>query len=224
MARLALDMIDASAATQIRVKIDERVVDEYATDIEAGAKFPPLIVFAPKNSQNYILADGFHRLAALKKLGNKSVGVDVIEGQVSDALHYALSANVAHGLRRSNADKHNAVVMALKSPRYDDMSLREVSEVCQVSHELVRLIKAEQNRSDTKDVTPRPRKEAPSQDEIDRKELGGALATIVSAPYAGAEGYTRLELVSKIDDVKLAYDWLGEVIDEHKAQEDGPDE
>ena len=224
MAKLAIDQIEATAATQVRVKIDQKIVDEYADAIESGAIFPPLVVFAPKNSERYVLADGFHRLAAAIKIGRKAIGVDVHEGGVHEALHYALSANSKHGVRRSVVDRRNAVMLAFKDPHYDELSLRELSEVCQVSHELVRKMKGEQNVNTDNKVKPRPRKPAPTQDQIDAKEMKGALATITSAPYAGDLGYAKLELVSQIDSVKLAYDWLGEVIDEHKAQEDGPDE
>lgn len=223
MAKLAIDQIEATAATQVRVKIDQKIVDEYAEAIEAGAIFPGLVVFAPKNSQRYILADGFHRLAAALKIGRKTIGVDVHEGGVHEALHYALGCNAEHGVRRSSADKSNAVRLALKDPNYDDWSLREVGDLCRVSHDLVRRVKEAQN-VDKKKVKPRPRKPAPTQDENDRKELNEALATIHSFPYDGKAAYGRLELVSLYDKLAMVYDWIGEALDEHKAQEDGPDE
>lgn len=224
MERLALDQIEATAGTQVRVKIDQKIVDEYAEAIEAGAIFPPLTVFAPKNSQRYLLADGFHRLAAVKKLDRKTVGVDIKEGGVHEALHYALSANTEHGIRRSSADKSNAVQMALKDPHYDDWSLREVADLCRVSHELVRVMKAKDNEPENSAVTPRARKAAPTQDQSDRKELIGALATIKSFAYDGTKAYGRLELVSLHDELAFVYDWVGEALDEHKAQEDGPED
>ncbi len=224
-AKLAIDQIEATAATQVRVKIDQNIVDEYAEAIEAGDIFPPLTVFAPKNSQRYLLADGFQRLAAAVKIGRKTIGVDVKEGGVHEALHYALSANVAHGVRRSVADRRNAVMLAFKDPHYDDLSLRELSEVCRVSHELVRKMKAEQNVAvNTDKVTPRPRKPKQTQDQADRAELRVAIATINAFPYDGKEAYGRLELVSMFDELGGAYDWISEALDEHKAQEDGPDE
>jgi hypothetical protein len=233
MAKLAIDQIEATAGTQVRVKIDTKIVDEYAEAIESGQIFPPLTVFAPKNSQRYILADGFHRLAAAVKLGRKVIGVDVKEGGVHEALHFALSANSAHGIRRSNDDKRNAVMLAFKDPNYDEWSLRQLSELCCVSHMLVRDMKAEQNESESGKavssysngkVTPRERKQAPTQDQTDRKELSGALATIKSFPYDGTKAYGRLELVSLNDELAFAFDWISEALDEHKAQEDGPDE
>ena len=146
MAKLAIDQIEATAGTQVRVKIDEKVVNEYAEAIKDGAMFPPLVVFAPKNSQRYILADGFHRLRAAIKVDRKTVGVKIKEGGVHEALHYALGANAEHGLRRSNDDKRNAVMLAFKDPNYDDWSLRQIADLCRVSHILVKNMKAEQNQ------------------------------------------------------------------------------
>lgn len=222
MAKLAIDQIEATAGTQVRVKIDQSIVDEYAEAMEAGAIFPGLVVFAPKNSQRYILADGFHRLAACKKISRLTIGVEVKEGGVHEALHYALAANSAHGIRRSNADKANAVQLALKDPHYDDWKLRDIGELCHVSHELVRRVKTEQNEDKDK-VKPRKRKAAPTQDQIDRKQVESALDALM-LPYDGADAYGRLELVSIIATIELRRDWLNEVLDEHKAQEDGPSE
>lgn len=218
--RLAIDQIEASAGTQIRVKIDDAVVKEYAEAIGAGAIFPPIVVFAPKNSQRYILADGFHRLAAVKLLEKQTIGVEVKEGGTHEALSFALSANAAHGLRRSNADKRNAVMMALKDPNYDDWSLRQIGDLCHVSKDLVASIKSDLNKGeDEKTVKPRPRKEPPTQEQLDRKEFLGALATIKSFPYSGRLAWDKLQLMGDMDDVEFVYGWLGEVIDEHKAQE-----
>jgi len=223
MAKLAIDQISATAGTQVRVKIDPAIVDEYAEAIEAGAPFPPIICFNPHNSSTYYLADGFHRLAAAVKTGRKTIGVEVKTGELHDALHFALSANTAHGLRRTSADKSHAVQMALKDPHYSDWSLRQVAELCKVSHETVRRMK-EQNNGNGKKVTPRPRKEPPTQNEVDRKEFLGAMATIKSFPFNGDSAWHRLNLKDDIADVEFCWDWLGELIDEHKREEDGPDE
>ena len=98
--RLQLDEIEATAATQVRVRLDSGVIDEYANAIRDGAAFPPLVVFAENGSQRYILADGFHRLQAAQKVGKDSIGVKLHEGGMHEALMFALSANAEHGIRR----------------------------------------------------------------------------------------------------------------------------
>lgn len=219
--KLAVDQIEVTAGTQVRVKIDPKIVDEYVEAIEAGAIFPPLTVFAPKNSQRYLLADGFHRLAAVKKLERKTVGVEVKEGGVHEALHYALSTNAEHGLRRSHTDKRHAVQMAFNDPHYDEWSLREIGELCRVSKDLVRKVKEEHNQKAARKpvfkdsngtVESRPRKPSPTQDQLDRTKLMDALATIKSFPFDGAEGYGRLQLVSEIDDLNYCIDWLTQAL------------
>lgn len=214
MAKIAIDQIEVIEANRVRVKVDLKRVDEYAEDIKAGAKIPAILCFSPKNSQRIILSDGEHRLLAATKAGRKVIGVEIKEGGVQEALHYALSANGEHGLRRSSADKSHAVQMALKAPEYDQWSLREVGDLCRVSHELVRRIK-ESHNEDKKKVTPRPRKPAPTQDQMDKKELLGALATITCFPYDGRAGYAKLELVSEIDTLELVRDWCDEAIAAH---------
>ena len=59
--RLELDNIEATAATQVRVRIDRGIVEEYTEALMNGAQMPPLHVFREEGSQRNILADGFHR-------------------------------------------------------------------------------------------------------------------------------------------------------------------
>jgi hypothetical protein len=66
-------------------------------------------------------------------------------------------------------------------------------------------------------VTPRARKPAQTQDQADRKELMGALATLNGFPYDGKTAYAKLEIVSLIDDLNHAIDWLSEALCEHVA-------
>ncbi len=104
--------IISSDGLQIRVAIDERTVTEYADAIHNGDKLPPVTVFHPIGDDCYFLADGFHRLEACRRLGRKTIKADIRSGSKSDALKFALSANTAHGLRRTNEDKRNAVKVA----------------------------------------------------------------------------------------------------------------
>jgi hypothetical protein len=59
------------------------------------------------------LADGFHRWHAHKAAEKASIFADVRAGSLDDAKLFASGANGDHGLRRSNADKRLAVLMAL---------------------------------------------------------------------------------------------------------------
>jgi hypothetical protein len=231
MTRIAIELIEASAATQIRVRLDQDVIEEYAQAIRDGAAFPAITVFAEKGSERYILADGFHRLAAAKKADRTEIGAEVMEGGLHEAFHHALGCNAGHGLRRSSSDKRHAVQMALKDPHYTDWSLRDISELCRVSHSLVQSIKQEQNEqevpnaahlSDTPERSTSPKAErsairtsmpAPSQEDTDRRELRGLMATVKSFPYSGAGLVERLSL-SPDDQESILYvaKWFDEAI------------
>ena len=108
------EMIEATAATQVRTKLHKDLIDAYCEDIKNGAIMPPIVVFCEKGAERWILADGFHRLYAHIHAEKDEIEVTIHEGGRHDALIYALGANACHGLRRTNADKINAVKMALR--------------------------------------------------------------------------------------------------------------
>jgi hypothetical protein len=130
---LKISEIRTDAGTQIRVRLDEVTVAEYAEAYRSGVKFPPVIVF--KTPDDYILADGFHRRAGAERAGFKDILTFIKDGTAEDALKYSLSANAHHGLKRTNADKRNAVVIALK--KWPKKSDRELAEICAVDHHTV---------------------------------------------------------------------------------------
>ena len=61
--RLPLGQLRTDGGTQIRAKVDQRVVEEYAEQMASPeTEFPPVIVF--DDGHDCWLADGFHRVAA----------------------------------------------------------------------------------------------------------------------------------------------------------------
>ena len=136
-----IDEIEATANTQVRRILDARVIGEYAEAMGAGAIFPPLTVFAEKGSQRYVLADGFHRLEAAKAQSLATFLCEVQIGGVRAALGHALSANDQHGLRRTNADKRNAVELALKDPEWTQWSHADIARLCRVNEKTVARIR-----------------------------------------------------------------------------------
>lgn len=220
--KLRIDQIEATAATQVRKKLDRAVIADYQEALEAGAIFPPVDVFAEKGSQRYILADGFHRIHATVDADIETIEVNVHEGGLHDALVYALGANEGHGLRRTSSDKRNAVMLALKDPQLSKMSFRDIGDVCRVSHEFVRQMKQDQVTGKTEKKAKvstvdtekhvRPSRPEPTQDNSDRRELRGAIATFKALPYGG-DGAAKLELTAD-DAADLAYvsEWCAEAV------------
>jgi len=101
---------------QARVKMDQETVEDYALVLQSGKDIPCIDVVKLTDGEHagkYAVIDGFHRLAACKKLKVKTMHVSVHEGTVADAIDMATSANQDHGLRRSNKDKRRAVEMAI---------------------------------------------------------------------------------------------------------------
>lgn len=144
-----LSKITIDAGTQARVKIDETVVGEYCEAIKNGASFPSVTVIT--DGVKYYLADGFHRYFAHKAAGAPGIECEVVNGTLRDAILYSTGANGQHGLRRSNADKRNVVVIMLKDIEWSEWSDREIAKHCHVSHMLVATIRKELGLS--KEVT-----------------------------------------------------------------------
>jgi len=139
MKKINLDAIRIDGGTQPRERIDMATVTEYAEAIKAGADLPPVIVFHD-GADNW-LADGFHRWHGHKQADKASILADVRAGSLLDAKLFAVGANGAHGLRRTNEDKRRAVQMVLDEPAWKDWSDRNVAEACGVSHTFVAQIR-----------------------------------------------------------------------------------
>jgi hypothetical protein len=127
--------------TQSRAAISEETVTDYAEAMQAGDQFPPVITYF--DGVDYYLADGFHRLHAVKRLGKTSIQADVRTGTLRDAILYSLGANRDHGLRRSNADKRKCVQTLLDDFEWGDLSVNEMARICGVSPQLVLAVKQE---------------------------------------------------------------------------------
>lgn len=109
---LDITKIRIDGDTQPRLAIDQDVVAEYAGLLESGTEFPPVQVVS--DGAVHWLVDGFHRYFAHRKLGRKEIKAEVTTGLQEEAQWLSLSANKAHGLRRTNNDKAKAVIKALK--------------------------------------------------------------------------------------------------------------
>lgn len=115
---------------------------DYAEQLQNGAEFPPVTVFF--DGVVYWLADGFHRYHSHRQAGRDTIGVDVHEGSLRDAILYSVGANSEHGLRRTNEDKRKAVETMLtneavsKDEKGDPWSNCSIARLCRVSEFLVR--------------------------------------------------------------------------------------
>ena len=103
MAYIKLNDIEVTTETQVRERICQATVDEYAQAIEEGAIFPPIELV--EDGILYFIADGYHRYEAAKKIGKEAIEANVRQGSVRDAILIGLSANHNHGLRLTINDR-----------------------------------------------------------------------------------------------------------------------
>jgi hypothetical protein len=138
--QVPLDRISTDTESQARVKIRTRVVRQYAAAMaeqlaEGGLCFPPIVLFT--GERDYWIGDGFHRVLAARRAGLTEIAASVQSGSRRDALLYSISANSAHCLPRTNADKRRAVSLLLADPEWRQWSDREIARRCQVDHKVV---------------------------------------------------------------------------------------
>ena len=131
---------------QCREALRSETVGEYREAAQAGAKFPPLVVFY--DGKVYWVADGFHRGQAFREAGLEKVPVDIRTGTKRDAILYAVGANASHGLRRTNADKRRAVETLLRDSEWCQWSDREIARRVGVSNNFVSTLRPQSLSSD----------------------------------------------------------------------------
>jgi len=134
---ISLNAIDIYGGTQTRVATNDDAIESYAEEMAQGAIFPPVTIFF--DGSKYWLADGFHRLLAVKRNGGTEIEAEVQPGSRTDALKHALGANATNGLYRTNADKRHVADIALRE--WPDLSNAFLAEVCKVSGTLLRTVR-----------------------------------------------------------------------------------
>jgi transcriptional regulator with XRE-family HTH domain/transposase-like protein len=133
--KLPLLSLTVDLAIQQRVSTDDALVVEYSQDIRAWIAQAPIDVFGADGK--YIVADGFTRTNACLAAEMDYIYARVHPGTRRDALLFAIGANRAHGLRRSNEDKHRAVETLLQDPEWSQWSDRRIAEQVGVSDKTV---------------------------------------------------------------------------------------
>jgi len=139
---IVLNEIQVIEAAQMRViGTDSGTVSEYAEAMEEGSTFPAIILF--HDGTAYWPADGFHRIEAARRIDRETIMAEVRQGSQREAVMFACSANAKHGLRRTQADKRNAIETLLRDPEWSRMSDREIGKACAVDHKTVGRVRRE---------------------------------------------------------------------------------
>jgi hypothetical protein len=141
---LSLAQVKTDGSSQARVGVRQAVVRNYAAAMtsqlaDGGLRFPPIVVFT--DGQDYWVGDGFHRILAARQAGLTEIPAEIRPGTERDALLYSISANTAHGLPRSSADKRRAVALLLADAEWSLWGDREIARRCQVNNFVVRRLR-----------------------------------------------------------------------------------
>ncbi len=138
---LSITEITADPDCQLRAACSSVTVQEYAEALAAGATFPPVIVFSDGDS--YWLSDGFHRFEAHQSAGLAEINAEIRDGNQRDAKLFAAGANADHGLRRTQADKRNAILALLADPEWRRWSDKEIARRTATSDKTVAKVRRE---------------------------------------------------------------------------------
>ena len=134
-----------------RTSIDDNTVFAYSeTYLEDKSVMPPLTVF--RDGDKFILADGFHRHAALTKLEAKFAECIVKDGGHRQAVLFALNANSTHGLRRSNGDKRLCAERLLDDSEWSQWANTVIAKAAGVAESFIRKIRDERNLKITNEL------------------------------------------------------------------------
>lgn len=133
---VAIEKIRMDGTLQARASMRTEVIEEYAESYRAGVAMPPPVVF--HDGRVYWLADGWHRIEAIRIVGSTTVVCEIKYGGKADAIKFACSANQHHGLRRSNEDKQRAIKLAHDHPELKSLSTRELAAYLGVSHQSIK--------------------------------------------------------------------------------------
>lgn len=198
---LGLASIVTNAGTQFRESLCEEATNNYTEILKAWKEentkdapdksmsewtkcpLPAIVVFkTPENT--YINADGFHRIKAAKAAKLEYYPAEQREGTKEDAIKYALQANDKHGVRLTDADKHNKLKAALKVDGYATLSNNALAAKIGVSESFVRTNRPASENSPVRSVTTKEGKTSSMDTSNIGKKTGSGRAKKAAAKKA----------------------------------------
>ena len=102
MTMLRLDDIADQRGINIREKLDKGLIEHYAEILDL---LPPIVVFGDEN----FLGDGFHRVAAARKIRRIEIAAEQKPGTRADAEDYAVTANAQRGLHLKASERNEGI-------------------------------------------------------------------------------------------------------------------
>ena len=102
--KLRISDVVIDQSIDIRDRMDETTIRDY---MDIFYRLPPVAVF--DTPEGYLLADGFHRIAACQRLGRNEIEAEVRKGSRDDALEYAAYANASAALRLTPEERRTGI-------------------------------------------------------------------------------------------------------------------
>ena len=127
---VSTSLLNLDPRLQCRESVPESIVKEYEEGWKDKVPFPPVQVFEVDGE--LFVTDGFCRVMAAANIGKSKIPATITKGTFSDAVRAACGANYNHGLRRTNADKRKAALIAIA--QFPGETTRALAEMCGVSH------------------------------------------------------------------------------------------
>jgi hypothetical protein len=127
---ITTSLLNLDPRLQCRESVPESIIKEYEEAWKDKVAFPPVQVYEVDGE--LFVTDGFCRVMAAANIGKSKIPAAITKGTFSDAVRAACGANYNHGLRRTNADKRKAGLIAIA--QFPDETTRALAEMCGVSH------------------------------------------------------------------------------------------
>jgi hypothetical protein len=198
----SLEVCDRTRVRQLKPKPSSDIVQEYAEAYRCRLIVEPLDVFREKGTERCVVADGEHRLLALRQAKIAEVECRIHEGDEVDALDFAMRCNQKHGLRRTKADIYYAFTRIMEIPRLKNKyrTDTELSEQLGVSKRTVERYRVDWRNSEGGDRRTRKAKKEAQENASRRKPAGIEVvrATINEALDPTLSGSGGIESKGKI--------------------------
>lgn len=123
---VSIDRIAVDETMQIRNELRSWKIQEYANCYQNDADMPPLIV--GERGEGFVLIAGFHRLAALTRLGRTNADVIIVqENDVPEEMWpwLAVKTNLSHGLPLTAAEMRRAFRIYVETDQHTFVAVEE---------------------------------------------------------------------------------------------------
>ncbi len=143
---VALQDIILDQDVQARFVVDEDRVTLFANlcreDSELGDPRLPPVTLIQTSDGKLILADGFTRVEATRRIGLEFIQASIQPGTKADAILASIKENAAHGLPLTLAERRRAAERLLGDPEWGKESDRELGRRCGLDNKTVAKLRA----------------------------------------------------------------------------------